>query len=102
MPLYEYHCLKGGHRFEQIQKFSDLPVKKCPTCGGKVERLVSPSAIAFKGSGWYVTDYARKGSPPQEKKPDKTEGGTDSKETKETKEGKETKDKKETKHKKED
>lgn len=62
MPLYEYQCTKCGHRFEQIQKFSDPPAKKCPECGGKVEQLLSAPAVQFKGSGWYVTDYARKGS----------------------------------------
>src|SRR5437868_11988151 len=60
MPIYEYQCKKCGHRFEKIQKFSDAPVKKCPDCGGKVEQLLSAPAVQFKGSGWYVTDYARK------------------------------------------
>ena len=60
MPLYEYQCKKCGHRFERIQKFSDAPVKKCPECGGKVEQLLSAPAVQFKGSGWYVTDYAKK------------------------------------------
>jgi putative FmdB family regulatory protein len=60
MPLYEYQCKKCGHRFEKIQKFSDKPIKKCPECGGPVEQLLSPPAVQFKGSGWYVTDYARK------------------------------------------
>src|SRR6202140_390659 len=62
MPLHEYECKKCGHRFERIQKFSDPPVKKCPECGGKVEQLLSAPAVQFKGSGWYVTDYARKSS----------------------------------------
>jgi putative FmdB family regulatory protein len=62
MPLYEYQCKKCQHRFEKIQKFSDPPVRKCPECGGAVEKLLSQSAVQFKGSGWYVTDYARKGS----------------------------------------
>ena len=62
MPLYEYQCKKCRHRFEKIQKFSDVPVKKCPECGGPVEQLLSPPAVQFKGSGWYVTDYARKGT----------------------------------------
>jgi putative FmdB family regulatory protein len=62
MPLYEYQCKKCKHRFEKIQKFSDAPIKKCPECGGAVEKLLSQSAVQFKGSGWYVTDYARKGS----------------------------------------
>jgi putative FmdB family regulatory protein len=61
MPLYEYQCKKCGHRFEKIQKFSDKLITKCPECGGKVEQLLSPPAVQFKGSGWYVTDYARKG-----------------------------------------
>jgi len=60
MPLYEYQCRKCGHRFERIQRFSDPLVKKCPECGGGVERLLSAPAVQFKGSGWYVTDYARK------------------------------------------
>jgi putative FmdB family regulatory protein len=62
MPLYEYQCQKCGHRFERIQRFSDPKVKKCPECGGRVEQLLSPPAVQFKGSGWYVTDYARKSS----------------------------------------
>jgi putative FmdB family regulatory protein len=60
MPLYEYQCKKCGHRFEKIQKFSDKPIKKCPECGGAVEQVVSAPAVQFKGSGWYVTDYAKK------------------------------------------
>src|ERR1700747_809797 len=64
MPLYEYQCKKCGHRFEKIQKFSDKPVKKCPECGGPVEQTISAPAVQFKGSGWYVTDYARKSSSP--------------------------------------
>jgi putative FmdB family regulatory protein len=62
VPLYEYQCQKCKHRFEKIQKFSDRAVKKCPECGGPVEKLLSASAVQFKGSGWYVTDYARKGT----------------------------------------
>ncbi|HKT89740.1 MAG TPA: zinc ribbon domain-containing protein [Candidatus Sulfotelmatobacter sp.] len=62
MPLYEYQCKKCGHRFEKIQKFSDKPIKKCPECGGAVEKTISAPAVQFKGSGWYVTDYAKKGS----------------------------------------
>ena len=62
MPLYEYQCKKCGHRFEKIQKFSDKMVKKCPDCGGAVEQLISAPAVQFKGSGWYVTDYAKKSS----------------------------------------
>jgi putative FmdB family regulatory protein len=62
MPLYEYECQQEGNRFEVIQKFSDPPLVTCPTCGGAVRRLLSSPAIQFKGSGWYITDYARKGS----------------------------------------
>ncbi|HUO16340.1 MAG TPA: zinc ribbon domain-containing protein [Verrucomicrobiae bacterium] len=64
MPLYEYQCKKCGHRFEKIQKFSDKPIKKCPECGGAVEQLLSAPAVQFKGSGWYVTDYAKQSSAP--------------------------------------
>ena len=62
MPLYEYQCTKCGHRFEKIQKFSDKKIKKCPECGGPVEQVISAPAVQFKGSGWYVTDYAKKSS----------------------------------------
>ena len=62
MPLYEYECKKCHHRFEKIQKFSDRMVKKCPDCGGVVEQMISAPAVQFKGSGWYVTDYAKKSS----------------------------------------
>jgi putative FmdB family regulatory protein len=64
MPLYEYQCKKCHHRFERIQKFSDPHIKKCPECGGPVEQLLSPPAVQFKGSGWYVTDYAKKSAAP--------------------------------------
>ena len=59
MPLYEYQCSACGHRFERIQKFSDPPIAECPSCGGAVEKLLSSPAIQFKGSGWYITDYAK-------------------------------------------
>lgn len=77
MPLYEYQCKKCGHRFEKIQKFSDKPVKKCPECGGPVEQTISAPAVQFKGSGWYVTDYAKKSHAPAS-----DSGSKDSKETK--------------------
>jgi putative FmdB family regulatory protein len=64
MPLYEYECKKCHHRFEKIQKFSDPHVKKCPKCGGPIEQVISAPAVQFKGSGWYVTDYAKKSSTP--------------------------------------
>ena len=59
MPLYEYKCVKCGHRFERIEKLSAPTTQKCPKCGKKAERQLSSPAIQFKGSGWYVTDYAR-------------------------------------------
>jgi putative FmdB family regulatory protein len=61
MPLYEYQCDACDHRFEVIQKFSDAPIETCPKCGGAVKKLLSSPAIQFKGSGWYITDYARAG-----------------------------------------
>jgi putative FmdB family regulatory protein len=65
MPLYEYECEQCGARFEIIQRFSDPPVETCKSCGGPVHKLISPPAIQFKGTGWYITDYAKKngGSP---------------------------------------
>lgn len=61
MPLYEYQCEACALRFERIQKFSDPPIAVCPECGGAVRKLLSSPAIQFKGAGWYITDYARKG-----------------------------------------
>jgi len=61
MPLYEYQCDACEFRFEVIQRYSDPPVEKCQSCGGTVRKLLSSPAIQFKGSGWYITDYARKG-----------------------------------------
>jgi putative FmdB family regulatory protein len=60
VPLYEYECQKCGRRTEKIESVSGPHLKKCPHCGGKVERLPAAPAIQFKGSGWYVTDYAGK------------------------------------------
>jgi putative FmdB family regulatory protein len=64
MPLYEYECKKCHHRFERIQKFSDSHVTKCPKCKGPIEQLISAPAVQFKGSGWYVTDYAKGANQP--------------------------------------
>jgi putative FmdB family regulatory protein len=61
MPLYEYQCGKCSHRFEKIQKFTDPAPDACPVCGeGPVTKLPSSPAIQFKGTGWYITDYAKK------------------------------------------
>lgn len=62
MPIYEYECGKCGVKLEVIQKMSDPPLVRHKDCGGKLSKLISASGIQFKGSGWYVTDYARKGS----------------------------------------
>lgn len=63
MPLYEYQCRNCGERVEALQRMSDDPLKECKTCGGELKRLMSAPAVQFKGSGWYVTDYAgKKGS----------------------------------------
>ena len=70
MPIYEYECESCDERFELMQKFSDKPVKKCPKCGGAVHKLLSPPALHFKGTGWYVTDYAS----PERKKAQKADG----------------------------
>jgi putative FmdB family regulatory protein len=77
MPLYEYQCDACHHRFERIQKFSDPPVDVCPHCGkGPVRKLLSSPAIQFKGSGWYVTDYAKKSSAPTDTKTKDSKDGT--------------------------
>src|SRR5215467_5276753 len=62
MPIYEYRCLDCGHQFELMQKFSDPPAETCTSCSGTVQKLISRSAFHLKGSGWYVTDYARNGN----------------------------------------
>src|ERR1041385_8690330 len=80
MPLYEYQCAACGQRFEVIQKFSDPPPEVCTKCGkGPVTRLMSSPAIQFKGTGWYITDYAQKGKSggASEGKTDKSEGKKD-------------------------
>jgi putative FmdB family regulatory protein len=60
MPIYEYDCQKCG-TFETTQKITEKPLNKCPTCKGKVKKLISNTSFQLKGTGWYVTDYARKG-----------------------------------------
>ena len=81
MPLYEYECKKCKHRFEKIRKFSDPPIKKCPECGGPVEQLLHAPAVQFKGSGWYVTDYA--GKKPEAALSNNSDGSSDKSEKKE-------------------
>ncbi|MBI1895741.1 MAG: zinc ribbon domain-containing protein [Acidobacteria bacterium] len=80
MPLYEYQCDSCGQVFEIIQRFSDAPLSKHDGCGGRVERLLSAPALQFKGTGWYVTDYARSGkSTNGADGKSETRGGTESK-----------------------
>lgn len=84
MPLYEYKCAGCGDVFELIQRFSDEPLKTHDKCGGAVERLISPPGLHFKGSGWYITDYARKngsteGSAGKSEAPKSESGKSDSK-----------------------
>ena len=71
MPLYEYKCLKCGRKTEKIENVAGPHLRKCPHCGGKVEMMFSAPAIQFKGSGWYVTDYAGKKSGSDTHKDDK-------------------------------
>ena len=78
MPLYEYKCNSCGEVFELIQKFSDAPLTVHEKCGGAVERLISPSAFQFKGSGWYVTDYGKGGHKPAAPKSESGDTGSKS------------------------
>ena len=70
MPLYEYKCRKCKSVLEVLQKLNDPPKKKCPTCEGPLKKIISSSTIQFKGSGWYVTDYAKKKGPERKEKPE--------------------------------
>jgi putative FmdB family regulatory protein len=85
MPIYEYQCQKCG-TFEATQRITDKPLAKCPTCKGKVKKLISNTSFQLKGTGWYVTDYARKGQNGDAKSDAKPADG--SKEAKESKEAK--------------
>src|ERR1044071_7974834 len=96
MPIYEYSCQKCGKTIEAIQKMSDKPLKTHAGCGGKLTKLISAAGFQFKGTGWYVTDYARKGKTeggeaPKEKKADSS---AENKTAGAAKEGKKTKTKK--------
>ena len=87
MPLYEYECGACGNRFELIRKYSDAPVEVCPTCGKTdVQKLLSSPAIQFKGTGWYITDYAKKGGAGADgaAKPESKDTDTKSTDTKST------------------
>lgn len=91
MPIYEYECLECGKKFETIQKITEEPLTSCPSCSGKVKKLVSNCSFQLKGTGWYLTDYSRKSDGKKEKqekkkekkkeKSDNVESKTKSKET---------------------
>ncbi len=74
MPLYEYTCESCGRNLEAFQSFSEAPLSVCERCGGRLKRLISPPALQFKGSGWYVSDYGRSGGPRGTSDPGKPEG----------------------------
>ena len=90
MPIYEYRC-RNGHQFEVFQAISDAPVTACQACGAPVERVFHPVAVHFKGSGFYTTDYARKGAKTS------ADGGSESKESKESKDSKDSNESKDSK-----
>ena len=81
MPIYEYQCTQCGKRTELLQRMDDAPLATCPECGGEVRKLFSAPAVQFKGSGWYVTDYAGKkgGSGSSSKSEGKAESKSESK-----------------------
>ena len=97
MPIYEYQCTKCGEVFEAFQKITDEPLTQCKFCNSKVEKLISHSSFQLKGSGWYLTDYARRSSSSALDKPktsesaDKTETTKTSSETKNTEKSSESK-----------
>jgi len=81
MPIYEYECLSCGKRTEVLQRMGEGPIAACPACGGEVKKLISSPAFQFKGTGWYVTDYAGKkgGGGAESKSGDKSEGKSEGK-----------------------
>jgi putative FmdB family regulatory protein len=94
VPLYEYQCKKCKHKFEKIQKFSDPPIRKCPQCGGPVEKVMHAPAVQFKGTGWYVTDYAGKDKSEKSKtEASSDKGGSEKKEPSTKEDGAKSKDK---------
>ena len=107
LPLYEYACKKCKRHHERIESFKGPHMRTCPSCGGKVEQLISAPALQFKGTGWYVTDYAGKSGGGESAKSDGGEsakaadgkdssGGKDAKDSKESKDSRETKESKDT------
>ena len=90
MPIYEYECRKCKAHIEAFQKVSDKPLVKCRKCGGRLEKRISAPAIQFKGSGWYVTDYASKATKESESTSDSTTDKTDKAEKTDNKAAKES------------
>ncbi len=82
MPIYEYECIDCGEHVETMQKINDKPLTSCPSCSGKVRKLVSNCSFQLKGSGWYVTDYAKKSEEKGEKKEEKRDKKSDNKKDK--------------------
>jgi len=74
LPIYEYACLSCGKHIEKMQKITEDPLSSCPFCAGMVKKLVSNCSFQLKGSGWYVTDYAKKSEKKEGEKKDKKEG----------------------------
>jgi putative FmdB family regulatory protein len=79
MPIYEYECLQCEKRTELLQRLDEAPLAACPQCGGEVRKLISAPAVQFKGSGWYVTDYAGKKGGSTGKAEERSEGKSESK-----------------------
>ena len=79
MPIYEYKCHQCGEKFEVRQRISEEPLKTHENCGGEVERLISAPALHFKGSGWYVTDYAKNGKSPSSSSSGQSDSKTETK-----------------------
>jgi len=75
MPIYEYHCAECGQKFEALQRLNDRPLDTCRICGGRARRIISSPAIQFVGTGWYVTDYARKGESKKDGAPSSESSG---------------------------
>ena len=82
MPIYEYRCSACGHQIELIQKMGERPRRKCPECGGRLEKLISRTSFLLKGGGWYSEGYSRGGESKGEAKSDKTDKGKNKKKAK--------------------
>ena len=91
MPIYEYECRKCKAHTEAFQKVSDKPLTKCPKCGGRLDKRISAPAIQFKGSGWYVTDYAGKATKDEGSESHTSSGTTNEKTDKSKKESSQSK-----------